>query len=82
MPDNDKPKEEKMIFEVKLIDKKIDIKISPDATFQLVSHAFRLLNLHIDNCLIAMEAKQKKPPIIQVPIDMATKLRKRIITGS
>ena len=62
---------DKLIFEARAIDGGLKIKIDPQASFQLVSWAIRLLNLELDNRTIAM---QRQPKIVS-PGSMISKLR-------
>ena len=57
-------KEKKPIFEAYLEDNEVHIKLNINPSTPLVSFAFRMLNLEIDNALIGSQTP-KKSPIIQ-----------------
>ena len=46
---SDKPKEEKLLFQVKLIDGKLDLKIGDNVQFSMLTYAAKLLDLQIEN---------------------------------
>jgi len=64
------------VFRVVAEEGKISITVGK-VSFQLMSHAFRLLNLQIDNMILGAEARKQSsdaPKVIKVSKDIANRV--------
>ena len=79
MTGNNKPsKESKLVFEVRIDNGKLDLNIGSGISFQQLCYALKVLELTIENNIIALQQKSEdKKPIIQTPVSIIDKLRKR-----
>ncbi len=54
------PKEEKLLFQVKLIDGKLDLVIGDNVSFSMLTYAAKLLDLQIENLIIGNQKPKSK----------------------